>query len=380
MSVMRRLLNPLALWRKAPLAGHSPTISLQRPVGVIVVGAGMIARRHLEVLKRMRCVEIRSVCAKHLVSARRLAEQFGIRSFHTGYREALTLPLRGNEVVLIATPPDTHYEIAMAAISSGRHLLVEKPSALNQDKVKEVASAAAMRELLAGSFASRFALSPLAVRLKEIVSSGQLGRIYRIEVTSRTRRQHYGIEYNERARWALSKDSAGGGPLLDWGIYALAWLDTVVNLPALTCIAGQTQHGLFPASLPEDIIYDVEEAAYGLWRGEDGLLLSLDVAWAEHAPPRRCALILGLKGGVEVRWVPPFHLSLFTVNEAGEPQDGTVDLPHQEYNAELSVIENFLAAVDSSRTLALPLSREAELMAMLMGCYRLAEKTQSDER
>lgn len=348
-------------------------VDSRQPIGVVVVGAGMIAHRHLTVLKSLKgSVEIKSVCAGSLVSARRLAEKFGVRAFYSGYQQAFAAPFAGDELVLIAAPPHTHYDIAMAAISSGRHVLIEKPAALNSEQVARIASAAAENKKLAASFSARFALSELAGRLKEIISSGQLGRIYRIEIVSRTRRQRYGIEFNERARWALSKELAGGGALLDWGIYALALLDTTITLPPMSCVAGQMQYRLFPTDLPKDIVYDVEEAAYGLWRSQDGLLLTMDVAWAEHGPFQRHALILGTKGGVEARWVAPFSLNLFGTDKAGRVKDELIKLPPKAYDAELCVIENFLSAIKGACRLVLPLSREAALMDILTGCYQAA--------
>ncbi len=354
-----------------------PTIKLRDPVGITVVGAGMIAVSHIERLKKIKDVEIRSVCAESLSSAKKAAEEFGIKSFFAGYEEAFLVPPGGSEAVLIATPPDTHFEIAMAAISSGRHVLIEKPAALNPEQVEQIALSAGSAGLLAGSFASRFAISPLASHVRGIVDSGQMGRIYRIEITSRTRQQRYGIEYNKRASWALSRERAGGGALIDWGMYALAWMDSAVGLPSLNCIAAQTQRGLFPADLEDDTVFDVEESAYGLWRGNDGLLISMDISWAEHAPHERSALILGLHGGLEIRWVPLFKLRLFSVDKNGNALETPVKLPLETYDADMAVIENFLASVDGTENLSLPLSRDAELMRILTDCYRLAEKSQA---
>ncbi len=354
-----------------------PTIKLRKPIGITVAGAGMIAACHMKRLKEIEDVEIRSVCAGSLSSAKKAAEEFGIKSYFAGYEEALRLPLRGSEAVLIATPPDTHFEIAMAAISSGRHVLIEKPVALQPEHVDEIAMSARKAGLLAGSFASRFAISSLASHVREIVDSGEIGSIYRIEIISRTRQQRYGIEYNKRASWALSRKRAGGGALIDWGMYALALLDSAVGLPALHCIAAQTQRGLFPDDLNDDTVFDVEEAAYGLWRGDEGLLMSMDISWAEHAPHERSALILGLRGGLAVRWVPPFKLLLFSVDENGKALETPVELSSETYDADLAVIENFLASVDGTNTLSLPVSRDAELMRVLIDCYRLAGKGQA---
>lgn len=346
----------------------------RQQIGVIVVGAGMIAERHIKALKQMKDVQVMSVCAKNLPSAAHLAKKYGIPSCYAGHLDALDQRPAGREIVIIATPPHTHYEIAMAAINSGRDVLVEKPAALNSQQVRDIAQEAESKGVLAGSFTSRFINSPLTARLREIISSGQLGELYRIEIVSRTRKQRYGIEYNPKAQWALSKEKAGGGALIDWGMYALAWIDALIHLPPLECIASQTRYQLFPADLPQDITYDVEDAAYAMYRAESGLLLSLDVAWAEHAPPKRHALILGTKGGLEVRWVPPFEGKLYITDAPGKTKDEALQLPKEAFSSEFSVIENFLASLDDKNSLALPLSREAELMDILMSCYSLAEK------
>src|SRR5262245_36958640 len=94
-----------------------------------IVGCGGAAWiGHLPWLWENPHVELTATCALAADHAQRAAERWGARRFYTDYR----LMFRQEELdaVVIATPPDTHAEIAVAAARRGIHVLLEKPMAL----------------------------------------------------------------------------------------------------------------------------------------------------------------------------------------------------------------------------------------------------------
>lgn len=86
------------------------------------------------------------------------------------------------EAVAIATPVSTHHRIAIDCLSAGKHVLVEKPLALSSAEAREILAAGEMmgRLVMVGH---TFVYNPAVVALKEIISCGEIGRVYYINST-----------------------------------------------------------------------------------------------------------------------------------------------------------------------------------------------------
>jgi len=83
----------------------------------------------------------------------------------------------GIEAVVIATPPQTHFSLAKAALGAGKHVLVEKPLAMNSRDAEELIALAQARGrvLMVGH---TFEYNPAVLKIKELVTQGQLGQVY----------------------------------------------------------------------------------------------------------------------------------------------------------------------------------------------------------
>jgi len=92
-----------------------------------IIGCGRIAYKHFDSLKKLDTVEIKSVCDIKADRAKKYAEQFDI-PYYLNYREMLKK--EDLDIVSILTPSGTHPDIAIDAIQSGRHVIVEKPMSL----------------------------------------------------------------------------------------------------------------------------------------------------------------------------------------------------------------------------------------------------------
>lgn len=117
-----------------------------RPVGVALIGCGRISGAHLAAAKAVPdAVRIVATVDPDPVSAQKAAAPFGAAAL-TSLEEALALP--EVEAVLISSPNALHGEQALAALSAGRHALVEKPLAETGTQARMLASEAAMRGLV----------------------------------------------------------------------------------------------------------------------------------------------------------------------------------------------------------------------------------------
>jgi predicted dehydrogenase len=93
------------------------------------------------------------------------------------YRDLFAMPL---DAAVVATPPDTHFRIARDCLQHDLHVLVEKPLTLNSRDAEELIEIAETRGLTL-MVGHTFEYNPAVQALKEIIDSGELGRIYYVD-------------------------------------------------------------------------------------------------------------------------------------------------------------------------------------------------------
>lgn len=138
----------------------------------VVVGTGDIATtQHLPALDRSKRVTLTAVCDIHDRAAD-VAAKYRVRA-HTDYREAVA---RSDvDVVVVCTPPQVSPDVTIAALRAGKHVLCEKPMAVDLAKAYEVSriERETGRKVQIG-FKNRF--SPLVQQLEQWLVSGRLGK------------------------------------------------------------------------------------------------------------------------------------------------------------------------------------------------------------
>jgi predicted dehydrogenase len=147
-----------------------------RPVRVGVLGAGRWAQMaHLPGWARDPRTELVAVCDVDATLAAEAAARFAIPSSTTDYREVVQRD--DVDVIDVCTPSHTHFELAMAALESGKHVLCEKPVAFDfRDTVRaaELARAKGLKTKLGFTF--RY--SPAMLYMKELIDQGFCGEPY----------------------------------------------------------------------------------------------------------------------------------------------------------------------------------------------------------
>lgn len=176
-------------------------------IGVAIIGSGTIAlANHLPGFALSRRAAVVALCDSNPAVLKRAARQTGIAATHADYREVLA---RGDvDAVVIATPNHLHAPIALDAIAAGKHVLCEKPIAMNVAEslaMYRAAEAAGLRHMAA--FTYRFV--PAMRYLAHLVGTGAIGRPYHFRAT---RLQDWG----ERSLgWRQVERLAGSGELGD---------------------------------------------------------------------------------------------------------------------------------------------------------------------
>lgn len=144
------------------------------------------------------------------------------------------------DVVAICTPSGTHAALALAALESGRHVVVEKPLALDLDDALRIARAARERGLLVSMIAQR-RLETEHVALKQALDDGALGEL-RLAMTN----VHWfrDDDYYRAASWRSTSEQ-GGGSLMNQGVHnvdLLRWLCGPVE--SVTAQSGTLAHAI----------------------------------------------------------------------------------------------------------------------------------------
>jgi len=179
-----------------------------------IVGAGWIARKFADDLAHAEGCSLAAVGSRDLAKAKAFAEACVQRPAAFGSYEELAAS-RDVDIVYIATPHNRHRDDALLCLRAGKHVLVEKPLALNRAQAEEIAAEAKRRGLFAmEAFWTRFL--PASVSLMERLRGGELGEPSMIVADLSFRR-----DYDPASR--LFDPALAGGSLLDVGIYPIGF-------------------------------------------------------------------------------------------------------------------------------------------------------------
>ncbi|MBC7109198.1 MAG: inositol 2-dehydrogenase [Methanomassiliicoccales archaeon] len=155
----------------------------KKVVNIGVLGTGRIGRLHIENIMR-RIPEARVAAVVDVVeeTARRCAEEFGIRKVSTNPEDVFSDP--NIEAVLICTSTDTHADLIVAAAEAGKHIFCEKPIALNLEEIDRALFAVQKNRVkFMVGFNRRF--DPNFAKAKELLLHGAIGKPELLRITSR---------------------------------------------------------------------------------------------------------------------------------------------------------------------------------------------------
>lgn len=223
--------------------------SIQTPIlGWGVIGTGQISHTVApDMTEQIGCRRV-AIASRDRGRAEEFAAAHG---FARGYGDIADL--LGNsavDVVYIATPHGTHREIALNAIRHGKHILIEKPAALNRSEMDQIREAAAA----AGVFAMEgmwMKFSPLFQSLLSEIRGGVIGEVRSITAG-------FGFPFPAGgSRWSAD---LGGSTLLDQGIYPISLATSLLGTPTEVSARGQiTADGV---DLAEHITLEFADGGY----------------------------------------------------------------------------------------------------------------------
>ena len=187
-----------------------------------LIGCGDISRKRVApALRDIPECELVAINRSRSNLAEAFAKEFGANRWYIDWRE-----LMGDseiDAVYIATPVYLHAEQTIAAAEAGKHILCEKPMAMNQGECERMITACAMNGVRLGVAYYRRFYSVIR-RIKEIIASGEIGKPVIAQINAFER---FNPSPGEERYWLLEKSKSGGGPMMDFGCHRI---EILINL------------------------------------------------------------------------------------------------------------------------------------------------------
>ncbi|MDR9868220.1 Gfo/Idh/MocA family oxidoreductase [Lactococcus cremoris] len=268
-----------------------------------IIGCGGIAnQKHFPALSKLSDeLELVAFCDIIRERAEKAAEQYGSDDAYVteNYLDLVNDP--NIDVIHVLTPNVAHSEITVAALEGGKHVLCEKPMAINYEEAKKMLEAAQRtgKKLTIG-YQNRFRADSLAT--KAACEAGELGDIYFAKA--------HAIRRKGVPTWGVFPDKSkqGGGPLIDIGTHALDLTLWFMDNYKPKSVLGSTYQKLknnpmgnmFGPWDPDK--FETEDSAFGLIKMENGATIFLEAAWALNMinPKEAQVTLCGDEGGAEM--------------------------------------------------------------------------------
>ena len=185
-----------------------------------IISTGSIAHTLARSLRASRTGQLVAVASRNLEAASSFAREFDVPHAHGSYQALLENP--DVEVVYIATPHPSHAEWAIQAARHEKHVLCEKPLAMNHAEVSRMVQAAREHDVFLME-AFMYRCHPQTERLVSLLQSGTLGRIKAIQAS-------FGIDGAFPAQHRVINHALGGGGILDLGCYPVSMARLVAGV------------------------------------------------------------------------------------------------------------------------------------------------------
>jgi len=302
-----------------------------------ILGPGAVSRKFALGLRYAEGAELVAVGSRSRERAERFASELGVRRVHVGYDA-----LAGDDdidAIYIGTPHSCHREHTILCLRSGKHVICEKPFAINAAEASEmVRTAHRERRALMEAMWMRFL--PALKKVRELVAEGAIGDIRRVTAD-------FGFRAEFDPAHRLFDPTLGGGALLDVGVYGLSLAHMLLGEPTRT--NGMTHLGET----------GVDEESAVLLGYENGSLAVLTMAVRVDSPGE--ALILGTNGWIKIM-SPWWASSRISVKRPGR-EESTLEMPFKG-NGYTHEAEEFMECIRTGRLESdvIPLSESLVIM------------------
>jgi predicted dehydrogenase len=221
-------------------------------------------------------IELHTICGRNAAGVQAARIQLGWQNAATDWQEVVESPLI--DIVDIGTPNDSHAEIAIAAARNGKHILCEKPLALNV-KQAEAMLAAAQKAKVVHMVCHNYRRIPAIALARKMIGEGALGKIYHFHARYA---QDWLVDPEFPLNWRLQKESSGSGAngdinahIIDLGRYLVGEFKEVCGLLNTFVTERPIAEALAKGTRKMGKV-TVDDAAMFIGRMENGALANLE--------------------------------------------------------------------------------------------------------
>lgn len=297
----------------------------QSEVRMGIVGTGGFANEaHMPGYHAHPKAKIVGVCDIVLDRAKAAAEKFGATVITDDYKELIGRD--DIDAIDVATPNNVHVPIALAAIKAGKHVMCEKPLAMNIDEARELIAAAkatgaktGVNFTYRGHPASRFA--------KDLIATGQIGKLYHINAFYM---QGWLVNPKSPIVWRLQKEFTGTGALGDLASHIVDLAMWYADAKITSVVADMTR---FVDERPKldgsgNGKVDVDDSATFLTRFEGGAMGTfVSSRYGTARGNYQRIEVYGDKGALVYNWEDKDHLVVSLGDDARTYRWQTVAVP-----------------------------------------------------
>ena len=292
-----------------------------------IVGSGWIAHDMANALIQ-EDVGIYGVASGHYSSTIKFSEEFSIEHVYENYQSMFED--ENIDIVYIATPHNSHYEIMKDALLHNKHVFCEKAITLNSTELDECVKIAKERHLVISDGVTLFHM-PLFKELKKLISSNSLGPVKMVQVNFGSFKEH---DVNNR----FFNPNLAGGALLDIGVYAVSFARWFMASKPNTVLTTMTPFET-----------GVDESSGILLQNKEMEIATISLTMRAKQPKR--GLVACENGYIEIYNFPRADKATITYTSDGHTQEITCGESGLALNYEIRDMEEYVSNLNGQTNL-----------------------------
>ena len=188
--------------------------TMEGKIRAAVVG-GNFGENHIQGFQQCPEIEVLAICRRQEELAKQLSQRYQIQRYYTDFDEMIQS--KDIDVVSLAVPNHLHHPMTLSALDHGKHVICEKPLALDLEQATEMADKAKEKGLI-HMIVFNFRFVPAISRMKELIEKGEVGSISHIFFNWFAKGRG---DRESRFSWRFVRGQSGFGALGDTGVHGI---------------------------------------------------------------------------------------------------------------------------------------------------------------
>jgi predicted dehydrogenase len=341
-------------------------------LGVAIIGTGTIANAHMRSLEHHAPARVVAVYDVLHDRAEAFAQKWNIEVVASDLDKVLS---RSDvDAVIVSTPPFAHMAPTIAALEAGKHVLCEKPFAFDPAEAEKMTEVAERTGKHLAVCSARQRVWAASRKAQELASNGTLGDVYHVRSSAFRFRGRPGIDILRDTHWFIDHSRAGGGALIDIGVYQIDALLWILGNPKVTSVLCSTKMGIGnPAPAP--LVQDVEDHAVLMFTCEGGKSGILEITWSSNVSQVDQFLVFGTKAGLKFN--PLTMIAPGPYNPLRPVEQKVLDGGDMDTAGFGDVSQQFVDAILAGKVPHTPARHALEVTRVMDAAYRSAKTGQA---